>query len=124
MPKIPKRIIDSGRFPAVSPDGSYAAYVKAALTKRAVAKGATVSESVEDVWIADTGEPGTKRKVTSNYVNPFISEKEWLKNLPPSGLSQELSYSGMYSYYEPSWTSNSDSLLVLKSQNAESATGR
>lgn len=81
-----ERVIDSGRFPAVSPDGSYVAYVRTEHTEKAVAPNAKVAEDIDNVWVADTGGLHTKRRVTANFPHRFIEVQDWLKDLKNSGV--------------------------------------
>lgn len=118
-----EKIMDQGRFPSVSPDGAYVAYVKAEETKRQAAPKAEVMETIDNVWIADAVDFKTKKQVTSNYPDPFIDEKEWIKTLKPSDVTQVLNITGRYSYYEPVWSSDSGSIYLLKNLNQESGGG-
>lgn len=111
-------VIDQGRFPAVSPDGKYIAYVKPDNNRRELAPNASVQESQDQVWISDT-DGGTKRALTANQPDRFIPEQDWLKQLKPADTPQVLVYSGLYSYYNPVWSSDSESLYVLKNLNRE-----
>lgn len=56
-------VLDEGRFPAVSPDGAYAAYVKG-------------GPEAEQVWVADVS-GRTKRAVTSNAFGYHYAEPSW-----------------------------------------------
>lgn len=111
--------VDNGRFPMVSPDGNYVAYVKTEHRDRNAGEGvnAKISEDISNVWIADAGDYQTKKRVTANYPFEFTDVDQWLKSLKPSAVPQVLSLSGRYTYYEPVWSSDSNSLYVLK--NAE-----
>ncbi|ATW25197.1 TolB family protein [Candidatus Formimonas warabiya] len=112
-----EQVIDAGRFPAVSPDGNYAAYVKVSQTSRQIGENARVTESVDNVWIADISLK-TSKQVTANYPHRYIDEKDWVQGLKP-GIPQVLAYSGIYSYYDPVWSSDGESLYVLKNNNVQ-----
>lgn len=116
-------IVDSGRDPAVSPDGSYLAYVKTEHNERPLGPQAKVTEDIDNVWIADAGDFKTKKKVTYNFIHNFVDVDQWRKNLKPSKVPQVLGLAGQYSYYEPSWSNDSGSLFVLKNANADSGLG-
>ncbi|GAA4865414.1 hypothetical protein GCM10023310_51160 [Paenibacillus vulneris] len=111
-------VIDNGRFPAVSPGGEYIAYVKTEETSRELQPGASVEDRVDQVWIADVN-GATKRSVTSNTPNEAVDEQEWVSSLQPGGIPQVLVHSGLFSYYNPVWSKESDSLYVLKGRNVE-----
>lgn len=111
-------VIDEGRFPAVSPDGKYIAYVKPDNNRRELQPNASVEERQDQVWISDI-DGGTKRSITSNQPYRFITEQDWLKQLKAGDTPQVLTYSGVYSYYDPVWSSDSESLYVLKGGNRE-----
>ncbi|MGI6711504.1 MAG: peptidase S9 [Bacillota bacterium] len=113
-----EKVIDTGRFPSVSPNGEYVAYVKTERKMRDLAPNASVGENLNNVWIADVN-LATKKQVTANFLIRSIDEQEWLKGLKPSSVSQVLEFSGMYDYYDPVWDSDSDSLFVLKNRNME-----
>jgi hypothetical protein len=48
-----------------------------------------------------------------------IEPDEWLESISPSSVPQVLSISGQYDYYNPAWSSNSNSLYALKAQGRE-----
>ncbi|WP_282939089.1 hypothetical protein [Paenibacillus sp. RC67] len=111
-------VIDNGRFPSVSPGGEYIAYVKTEENNRELKPGASVQERVDQVWIADLNGQ-TKRSITYNTPSKLVSEQEWLNNLEPVDVPQMLVHSGLFSYYNPVWSTKSDSLYVLKDRNNE-----
>jgi hypothetical protein len=116
-----EQVIDTGRFPSVSPDGNYVAYVKLEQASREIAANATVVESVSNVWIADVN-LASKKRVTTNYLYRYIDEKEWLEGLGEVGnVPQALEFSGIYDYYDPVWSSDAQSLYVVKNRNLEGA---
>ncbi|KNZ69995.1 translocation protein TolB [Thermincola ferriacetica] len=117
-----ERVIDEGRFPSVSPDGNYVAYVKAEKKVQRLNNNAEINRSIENIWIADTGGMHTKRRVTANFPNRDVEER-WLDSLKPSDTIRSLTVSGMYSYYAPVWSSDSKSLYALKNANLESGAG-
>lgn len=108
--------VDNGRFPMVSPDGEYLAYVKTEHRERNAGEGlnAKISEDISNVWIADAGDYKTQKRVTSNYPFEFTDVNQWIKSLKPSAVPQVLALSGRYTYFEPVWSSDSNSLYVLK----------
>lgn len=91
-----ERVIDDGRSPSVSPDGNYVVYVKARQMSEGVAEDET-GEKANNLWIADTGDKPTKRRITSNE--------------------------GQFNYYEPVWGSDSASIYLLKSRRTEVSEG-
>jgi hypothetical protein len=111
-------IVDEGRFPAVSRYGEYIAYVKTEVNRRELAPKRFVQESVDQLWISDT-DGKSKRAVTRNIPNKYIDEQEWLKQTEASDIDQVLEFTGLYSYYNPAWSSETDSLYVLKGENTE-----
>ena len=113
-----EKAIDSGRFPSVAPDGSLIAYVKEETTSKEISKNVGIVESLVNIWIADVLDTNIKKKITTNYAHHFISEEEWLEDLQPSEISQALSYPGFYYYYDPVWSSDSQSLFALKSSTS------
>lgn len=114
-----EQVIDAGRFPSVSPDGNYVAYVKLEQASREIAANATVVESISNVWIADVN-LASKKRVTTNYPHRYIDEKEWLEGLGEVGsVPQALGFSGIYDYYDPVWSSDAQSLYVVKNRNLE-----
>ncbi|HYK72837.1 MAG TPA: hypothetical protein VEV44_06865, partial [Pseudoneobacillus sp.] len=115
-----KTVIDEGRFPSVSPNGKYISYVKTETSRRELQSNAFVEESVDQIWNADI-DGKTNRVVTANTPNYYISEQDWLGQLKPSNVPQVLTITGMYSYYNPVWSSDSKSVYVLKNQNIEGA---
>ncbi len=112
-----ERIIDKGKNPAVSPDGYYVTYVKVETKVTDVGKNAKVQETVENVWVADTFNAYTKKKVTTNFPRQFIDVQQWIKQLQPTTVPQVLALEGQYSYYEPVWDNGSGSIFVLKNNN-------
>jgi hypothetical protein len=116
MPNGAESIIDSGRFPSVSPDGDYVAYVKTQRKEFKISKNVSEAENIDDVWVADVNLE-TKKRLTSNFVNPQeINNAESIKDTAKSLTSIEKT--GLYSYYNPKWSSDSKSLYVLKNNNA------
>ncbi|WP_274362205.1 TolB family protein [Paenibacillus thermotolerans] len=111
-------VIDEGRFPSVSGNGAYIAYVKSEQTRREPKSNVFVEENVDQVWISDL-DGNTKRAVTRNIPNKTIDETEWLNQTESENVAQVLQLSGLYSYYNPSWGSDSQSLYVLKDVNQE-----
>ncbi len=116
-----EKIISGGRFPSVSPDGAYIAFVGTSDSEKELSKNTKVIESVDNVFISDTTDFSIKNKVTSNYAYKFTDENEWLNGLKPSEVPQVLNYTGMYSYYNPVWSTDSKSLFVLKNLNSDTA---
>jgi WD40 repeat protein len=114
-----EHILDSGRFPSVSPNGKYVSYVKMEQNRRELKPGASVVINVPNVWIADT-DGSSKKALTEN--TPWVKqdEQQWAKSLDTSkGVPYVLAVDGMYSYYNPSWSSDSGSIFVVKGKNAE-----
>lgn len=112
-----ERIIDDGRFPNVSPDGRYIAYVKYESSVENIGENASVSKTISNVWITDTEDFQLKQAVTFNFVNEYMDEDAWLKSLEKEedkSVPKELVYSGAYDYYNPVWSSNSKSLFIVK----------
>ena len=107
-------ILDTGRFPSVDPTGNLVAYVKDDKNQRLLTDYASVAETLANIWVADTLNTGTSKKVTSNYPYRFTDEEKWLDGLDPSQAPQVLTFQGVYSYYNPVWCSDSNSLLALK----------
>lgn len=120
-----EEIIDNGRFPSAAPDGNLVAYVKPQeeQLKQFTGKNAAIKATLDDIWIANTEDSTIKKKLTSNYPYYFTDEEEWLENLQPSDIPQELSLSGAYSYYDPVWSSDSKSLYALKNSNINAGNG-
>lgn len=118
-----EKILDSGRFPSISPDGNYVAYIKNEVNEREVAPYAKVTETISNVWIADAVDFKTKKRVTSNFPKQFMDVNQWVKTLKPSTVPQVLQFSGQYDYYEPVWSSTSQSLYVVRNLNEESGGG-
>lgn len=114
--------IDNGRFPSVSPDGNYVAYVKTSRTEKKVSDSIIISTSLDNVWIADIN-LNSKKQVTTNIPYHFIDENDWLKNLKPDTVPQHLEYNGKFSYYDPAWSSDSKSLFTLKNYNTSENSG-
>lgn len=122
-----EKIIDDGRFPGVSPDGMYIAYVKTENSERKLAENASVVTSLSNVWITDTEEFKLKQQVTFNFANKYTDENEWLKSLEKpedKSVPQQLVFSGVYDYYNPVWGSNSKSLFVIKFLSSGEQGGR
>lgn len=113
-----EKTVDSGRFPSATPDGSLIAYVKEETTSKEISENVEVTESLADIWIADILDTNIKKKITTNYAYHFINEDEWLKTLEPSEIPQALSYSGFFYYFDPVWSSDSQSLFALKNSSS------
>lgn len=111
--------IDDGRFPALSPEGGFVAYVKSVQTKREVKPNVFISDDLSDVYIASVADPADRKKVTANYSNQHISPEEWLAKVNTSPTPQTLVLPGAYSYYNPVWGRDFGTLYVLKSPNRE-----
>lgn len=112
-----ERVVDDGRFPDVSPDGRYIAYVKTESSIKKLAENANVVTSMSNVWITDMEEFKLKQPVTFNFPNKYMDENEWLKSLEKvedKSIPQQLVFSGVYDYYNPVWSSNSKSLFIIK----------
>lgn len=118
-----EKIVDTGRFPSVSPEGSYITYVKSENKEKVVGSNAKVVESVDNVWITDTVDFKSRKRVTANFPNYYTDVNEWVSSLKPSDIPQVLGLSGQYSYYEPVWSSGSDSLFIIRNTNAEGSQG-
>ena len=113
-----EKTIDSGRFPSVAPDGSLIAYVKEETTSKEISENVAIVEPLVNIWITDVMDTNIKKKITTNYAYHFISEEEWLEDLQPSEIPQALFYPGFYYYYDPVWSSDSQSLFALKSSTS------
>jgi len=109
-----EEVIDEGRFPSVSPDGRFVAYVKNTRTKRRVSDKISIISDLADIWICSLSDYSDKRQVTNNYIKKYISEEDWLKSLPANNIEQCLVYSGTFDYYNPVWGNTSSTLFVLK----------
>lgn len=110
-------VVDDGRFPDISPDGKYIVYVKCENTTKELAEGASVLRSLSNVWITDIKDFKIRQKITFNFINEYVDEKEWLSSLEEErdkSIPQQLVFSGMYDYYNPVWSSNSKSLFTVK----------
>ncbi len=112
-------LVGPGRFPCVDPQGHLIAYVKEDTSFRQLTDYAAVQEVLANIWIADVKNPATCKKVTSNFLHEHIDEETWLSSLNPSGAPQVLVFGGAYSYYNPVWSSDSESIFVLKSPVSE-----
>lgn len=110
-------VVDTGRFPSVSPNGEYVAYVKTERKENKISLNLSVAENIEDIWIADVNLK-TSRKVTSNYLKPDDSSEGKIE-ANTSDIPMSIEKSGMYDYYDPKWSSNSESLYVIKDNNKE-----
>lgn len=112
-----EKIVDEGRFPDVSPDGKYIAYVKYENSVKKLGENASVMRSLSNVWVTDTEDFRLKQAVTFNFANEYMDENEWLnslENIEDKSVPQQLVFSGAYDYYNPVWSSNSKSLFVIK----------
>lgn len=110
-----EKIIDTGRFPSVSPDGGYVAYVKTEKREKAISAKLSVEENIDNVWIADVNFE-TKKQLTMNFAeDEEMSEDEIAENT--SDLPMSILKNGVYSYYNPKWSSDSKNLYVLKNNN-------
>lgn len=110
-----EKIIDLGRFPSVSPDGEYVAYVKTEKNEKIISSKLSIEENIDNVWIADVNFE-TKKQLTMNFVlDEETAEGEEIENT--SELPLSIYKSGMYSYYNPKWSSDSKSIYVIKNNN-------
>ncbi|HEY9060747.1 MAG TPA: hypothetical protein VIO64_09635 [Pseudobacteroides sp.] len=110
-----EKVVDSGRFPSVSPDGEYVAYVKTQRKESKISQNVSEAENIDDIWVSDINLQ-TKKRITSNFVNPQeISNAETIKNT--SKLPTSIEKNGLYSYFNPKWSSDSKNLYVLKDNN-------
>jgi Tol biopolymer transport system component len=87
-------VLDSGKYPSVSQNGAYVAYVKL--------QGEPV---MEDVWIADTNFK-TKKQVTDNHLSDAWDQ---LTGTIVEGKQQALN-----TFEQPAWSQDSQSLFVYK----------
>ncbi|GGH37562.1 PD40 domain-containing protein [Paenibacillus segetis] len=87
-----EKVLDSGRYPAVSNDGSYVAYIKS--------QGDPV---LEDVWIADTNF-NTKKQMTQNELADAWENGELVE-----GKQQ-----ARYTFEQPTWSHDDQRLFVYK----------
>ncbi len=87
-------VLDTGKYPAVSNDGAYVAYVKA--------QGEPV---VEDVWIADTNFK-TKKQLTENQLVEAWDQQ--------TGKLIEGKQQARYTFEQPTWSRDGRSLFVYK----------
>lgn len=109
-----EKVVDRGRFPAVSPDGRYIAYVKNTVKNKKLSEQARVSTDLSDVYVCSVQNFKDGRKLTANYPFRHTDEQEWLDGLNPAAGQQGLVYSGVYSFYDPVWGADSMTLYVLK----------
>lgn len=114
-------VIDEGRNPAVSPNGKYIAYITSENNRRELQSHVYAEDTVDQIRISDI-DGKTKRVVTSNTPNRQIHEQDLPKGLTPGDTPQVLKVTGLYSYYHPVWSSDSQSLFALKSKNSEGST--
>ncbi|HEX3028742.1 MAG TPA: hypothetical protein VHT34_05465 [Clostridia bacterium] len=119
LKKETNKTIDEGRFPSVSPNGEYVAYVKTEKKVEKAAENLSYTENVDNVWISDTNLE-TKRRVTGNYA--VKEDKNALDTMQKNDkLPINVVKSGVYSFYNTSWSSDSNSIYVLKNKNVEGA---
>ncbi|NLV16211.1 MAG: hypothetical protein GXY50_03225 [Syntrophomonadaceae bacterium] len=111
--------VDQGRFPAPSPDGLYIAYVKMNGEEKELSAAATLRTDLSDVYICSVKDFSDKRKLTANYPFRHTDEEQWLEELNPDHGQQSLVFSGMYSFYNPVWGTDSGTLYVLKGGHDE-----
>lgn len=114
-----EKVVDQGRFPSVSPDGLYIAYVKNARQEKKLTAQASVITDLSDVYICSVRDYNDKRKLTANYPYIHTDEKEWLAGLNPAAGTQALCYSGVYDFYDPVWGADSGTLYVFKGGYSE-----
>lgn len=115
-----EKVVDEGRFPAVSPDGLYIAYVKWTRDEKNISETASVMTDLPDVHICSVNNFADGRKLTANYPFRHTDEEEWFKGLNPKAAGKQgLVFSGMYSFYNPVWGTDSSTLYVLKGGNSE-----
>ncbi len=110
------KTIDEGRFPSVSPNGEYVAYVKIEKKVKKAGDNLSVSENVDNVWVSDVSLK-TKKRVTGNYAKENKNGSEAMPK--PGNVPVNVVISGLYSYYNTSWSSDSNSIYVLKGKNVE-----
>jgi len=110
-----EKIIDLGRFPSVSPDGEYVVYVKTEKNEKKISSNLSVEEDIDNVWIADVNFE-TKKQLTMNFVN-YEEEGEEVDLENNSDLPMSILKTGVYSYYNPKWSSDSKSIYVIKNNN-------
>lgn len=89
-----EKVLDEGKYPAVSNDGSYVAYVKS--------QG---DPSLEDVWIADTNFK-TKKQLTENQL-----ADAWDRQ---TGQMIEGKQQARYTFEQPTWSRDDRTLFVYK----------
>lgn len=121
-----ERIVDDGRFPDVSKDGKYIAYVKNESSVKKLTETASLSTTLSNVWITDTDDFKLRQQVTFNFVNKYIDENDWLKSIEGKGdksAPMQLEFSGRYDYYNPLWSRDSRSLFVIKFTSSEEGEG-
>ncbi len=104
-----------GRFPRVSPDGTLIAFVGTKGEMRLFDNDIQVRENVMDVYVVNLKDPSDQKQITANYPFSFTDEREWAKNAAQGSV---LNVNGYYSYYNPVWGSDSQSLYVLKSDHS------
>jgi len=114
-----EEVVDEGRFPAVSPDGKYIAYVKRTKSEKTISDEASVVTELSDVFVRSLSNYSDGRKLTSNYPFRHIPEEDWVTDLKPAMVKQVLVYTGMYDFYNPVWGKDSSTLFVLKGGNSE-----
>ncbi len=114
-----EQVVDEGRFPSVSPDGFYIAYVKSNQEEKKLSETASVITDLSDVYVCSVNNYADGRKLTANYANRYKNEEEWFNSLDPSDGKQSLIISGMYDFYNPVWGTDSSTLYVLKGGNNE-----
>lgn len=89
-----EQVRTSGKYPAVSPDGSYIAFIQ---TDEAA--------QMEDVWIADS-DWQTRKQVSRNQMSDAWDRK--------TGEMIEGKQQPKYTFEEPVWSSDSDRLMLYK----------
>ncbi len=114
-----EKLVDEGRFPVVSPDGLYIAYVKSTREKKTLTETASVITDLPDVYICSVNNFADGRKLTANYPFRYTDEEEWAKGLNPAHGEQILIFNGMYDFYNPVWGADSSTIYVLKSGHSE-----
>jgi hypothetical protein len=114
-----EQVVDEGRFPSVSPDGFYIAYVKSIQDEKKLSETASVITDLSDVYICSVNNFADGKKLTANYPFRHTDEEEWAKNLDPAHGEQSLVFGGMYDFYNPVWGTDSSTLYVLKGGNSE-----
>jgi len=115
-------IIDDGKYPSWSADGSFLSYVKnisekETFNKNTQQKNVYVEKKYSTVWIYDIKQSKEYAITNKEFVVDNDKLKDWANKVVDGSECDNFDLKSKYTYYESMWSENGKELYVIRRDN-------